>query len=774
MLDYTLYDSPLNVLATGEGRFAGETFNQDQLCYVYPVVSPIAKGRLLGIDFSALEGREDILGCYTAKDIPGLNQIGATNRSEEPLMAVDTVEYIGQPVACVVATTWEGAREAARAVVVNCEVLKAITTIEEAIAANSLYDEPLVVSCGDIEIGFEKSTHIVEGVFETCAQEHAYIETNRAFAMPGDHNVGVKIYCATQGISDVQDVVSLLLGVRNSDVEVDVLRVGGGFGGKERGGTMWSGFAALGCVLTNKSCAAILDREDDMAWTGKRHPYRFTYKVGCDDEGRITAFDVIMDANGGFYEDFTIAIMERAMLGIDGPYYLENARMLGRSCKTNLPSNTAFRGFGAPQATIAMEVILSELAQKVHKSLLDVQRLNFYQEGQITPYGQPIYEVASPALLERLEQHVDMEAKRAEVDAFNATHRFKKRGIGFVPVKYGIGFTATFLNQGNALVYVYSDGSISVSHGGIDMGQGLYRKVQKIVAQTFGVKPERIRCESTNTKRIGSVASTAASTGTDLNGYAARLAALEIQASMRLAAAQLLEEQHGLSQFPENIVFENDMWWDQRMKDKTHGFGELASYCYFHRVKMGAQGHYATPGLSYSMKEGKGTPFSYFTTGNCLVVSEVDTLTGMSCLKEVHIVHEGGKIIDRDLDRGQIMGGFMQGFGFATMEELRWNQMGKPSATSFSTYKVPTISDFPQIIDIDLLESKNNLSSVLGSKGVGEPPLLYGIAAFMAIRDAVEATVGHTQVCNLQHPATAERTLLELERLRLHAEGQNL
>ncbi len=769
MQDYTLYDSPTRVLATGEGRFAGETFKTDQLCYAYPVVSPVARGTIRDIDFSPLDGRVDILGCYTAGDIPGKNQIGAVTRSEEPLMAETTVEYIGQPVAFVVAKTQEGAREAAREVRVLCDPLPFINSIDEAVKEGSFFGEHLVVSCGDIRKGFASSRHVVEGVFETCAQEHAYIETNRAYAMPGEHGSGLKLYCATQGISDVQDVVSILLGVKNSDIEVDVMRVGGGFGGKERGGTMWSGFAALGCLLTGRPCASILEREDDMAWTGKRHPFRFTYRAGCDGEGKILAFDVVMDANGGYYEDFTIAIMERAMLGIDGAYYLENARILGRSCRTNRPANTAFRGFGAPQATVAMEIILAKIAEACDRPLLEVQKRNFYQNGDITPYGQPIYEAASPALLDRLDKKVNLSSLREDVDAFNSTHTYLKRGIGFVPVKYGIGFTATFLNQGNALVYVYSDGSISVSHGGIDMGQGLYRKVQRIVAQTFGVSEKRIRCESTNTRRIGSVASTAASTGTDLNGHAARLAALEIQNSMRKAASQLLREACGLSSLPGNIMFENDLWWDVRRKDLTHTFEELAAFCYFNRYKMGAQGHYATPGLFYSMAEGKGTPFSYFTTGNCLAVSEIDTLTGMSRLVEVHICHEGGHIIDEDIDRGQILGGFMQGYGFATMEELQTGKDGSSSATSFSTYKVPLCSDFPEIMDIDLMESKNSLSSVLGSKGVGEPPLLYGLAGFMAIRDAIEAATGRKQSCDLKHPATAEHILMEIERMRSHA-----
>lgn len=766
MVDPLLHDRHTVVLATGEGRFAGESLDASRLFYVYPVVSPIAKGVLKEVDFSPIAEMQGIIACYTANDIPGKNHIGAIDRSEEPLMAEHAVEYVGQPVGCIVATTWELARSAAAKVHVICEELTPILTIDDALEFNSFYCEHLFVTCGDLQSGFDKSIGTIDGKFSSCAQEHAYIETNRAFAMPGEHGEGIKLHCATQGISDVQDVVSLLLGVSNSDIEVDVLRVGGAFGGKERGCTMWSGFASLACFLTGKACAVVLDRRDDLAWTGKRHPFVSTYSVGYDSNGKILAFDVTLDANGGYYEDFTVAIMERAMLGIDGPYYLPNARIVGRCCKTNLPSNTAFRGFGAPQVTLVMETILSQVASRLGKSLLDIQRANFYAEGEVSPYGQPIYEVSSPMILERLLARSDYDRLRSETDAFNERSQYRKRGIGFAPVKYGIGFTATFLNQANALVYVYSDGSISVSHGGIEMGQGLYAKIQKIVAETFGVSTKHIRCESTNTKRIGSVASTAASTGTDLNGNAARLAALEIRESMSVAGAEMLHKKYGLSPFPKNIEFADDLWWDNRMKHITHTFSELASYCYFNRYKMGAQGHYATPGLHYDMHAGKGTPFSYFTTGNCLSVVEIDILTGAAQLLEVHICHEGGRIIDRDLDLGQIAGGFMQGYGYATMEELHYDSKGRAMFTSFSTYKVPLCNDFPKIWDVDLFSSKNNLSSVLGSKGVGEPPLLYGLAGFMAIKDAIEATVFHKRNSNLQHPATGEHILIELDRIK--------
>ena len=466
-----------------------------------------------------------------------------------------------------------------------------------------------------------------------------------------------------------------------------------------------------------------------------------------------------MYANGGYYEDFSIAIMERAVLGICGPYYLQNARITGYCCRTNLPANTAFRGFGAPQATLVIETIMADIAHALHKDVFEVQEVNFILDGQKTPYDMVLEEVAIPQITKTLLKECNAAELRKACDAFNASHRFRKRGLGLVPVKYGIGFTATFLNQGNALVYVYTDGSVSVTHGGIEMGQGLYTKVEKIVAKTFGILDEHVTCESTNTKRIGCVASTAASTGTDLNGEAARIAASQIRETMTKAASQLLFETHQLEPAPEHIHFEAGQWWDSRLAHETQSFAELASYCYFNRYNLGAQGHYATPGLKYDLQTGKGTPFSYFTNGVCLALVEVNTLTGEYTLEEVHLRHEGGRIIDYEIDRGQVIGGFMQGMGYVTMEEILHSKDGKALATSFSTYKVPLITDYPKVMQVDLVPCDDAICGVLGSKGVGEPPLIYGVAVFNALRDAVEAVKEHQKQARLKHPATAEHVL---------------
>jgi xanthine dehydrogenase large subunit len=753
----------LRPLVTGEARFSGESEYLSNFIYAYPVVSPVSKGKLVSVDFSPIENLFGVVGHFVASDIPGENAIGATKRVEEPLLAFDTVEYIGQPVGVVLATDAETAMRAARLVSVVVEPQKPILTLGEAILREQYYEAPLTVASGDLQEGFCKSFSVVEGSFASQGQEHAYIETQRAFAMKGEHGVGVKIHCGTQAVTDIQEVVALLLKVPVNRIEVDVDRVGGAFGGKERGGTMWAGIAALGLHMSGKNCAVILDRSDDLAWTGKRHPYRSDYRVGFDEKGRITAFEVDMYANGGFYEDFTIAIMERAVLGICGPYFLPNSRITGYCCQTNLPANTAFRGFGAPQATLVMEAIIADIAQHLGLPVSDIQKVNFIQNGQKTPYDMVLEEVAIPQIYDTLMTDCEYPRLKASCDAFNKTHRYKKRGIGIVPVKYGIGFTATFLNQGNALVYVYSDGSVSVSHGGIDMGQGLYTKVEMIVAQTLGVSEESVHCESTNTKRIGCVASTAASTGTDLNGEAARMACTEIRSVLEKAAAKFLEEKYQLAAAPNYIEFKDGLWWDVRMASEKQTFASLASYCYFNRCNLGAQAHYATPGLCYDILKGKGTPFSYFTNGVCLSEVEVDTLTGTYSLLQVHLRHEGGNILDYEIDRGQVVGGFMQGLGFVTMEDIQYSAEGKSLATSFSTYKVPLFSDIPPVLEVQLVPSNDKIAGVLGSKGVGEPPLIYGVSVFNALRDAVEAVGNHTKKADLLHPATPQRVLEAIE-----------
>src|SRR6056297_361172 len=596
-------------MVIGKAKYTADAVPSRDLLYAYPIASPVAHGVIRNIDLSKAKEVDGVAGVFTAADIPGQNGIGVEEREEEPLFTEEELNYIGQPIGMVVASSEENARYAASLVDIEYSELEPILTIDQALEKNSLLYEPLVVERGDIEAGFRESAHIIEGVLESGAQDHVYLETNRAVAVP-EYGRGIKVYSATQGVTDVQGGCANALGASQSEVEVDLLRVGGACGGKERGGTMWAAMAALACSLTGRVVSLILSRQDDFRWTGKRHPFKTEYKVGFDSKGKIQAYYVELNANGGAYKDFTIPIVERAMLGIDGPYKYDNVKIIGRGCKTHLPENTAFRGFGAPQAAFVREYVIEEIAAFLKKERHEVERINFYKEGSVTPYGQRVYEVSSEKLLDNLLDVSDYARLKQEDRVFNSNNEYLKRGLGFLPIKYGIAFTATFLNQGNALVWVYADGSISLNHGGVEMGQGLHTKVAYVVAKTLGVSMKRIRSESTNTKRIGSVASTAASSGTDINGYAAYLAAVKIKEEMQRAAAEFLKEKYDLTPWAERIEFKNDKWWDRRATDLVHSFEELADYCYFNRYNLGAQAHYATPGLFYDKKTGVGTPFS--------------------------------------------------------------------------------------------------------------------------------------------------------------------
>ncbi|MCG8567118.1 MAG: molybdopterin-dependent oxidoreductase, partial [Desulfobacterales bacterium] len=706
-------------LVKGTAQFIGDNLNYREVNYLYPVASEKAHARIESIDTKEALAVDGVLRILLAEDIPGINGIGIVRLEEEPLFANDTVSYVGQPIGLVVATTHEAAVLAARKVKVQYTELPPILTIDQALAQDSLFEPPQKIISGDVDTAFKEADIILEGQLESGAQEHLYLETNRTVAQPSD-NGGILVYSATQGITEVQEVIAHVLDVPSSTIEMDLMRVGGAFGGKERGGTLWAAMAALAVYHTRIPSILILERTDDMAWTGKRHPFMSVYRAACTKEGRLLALDVELNANGGAFEDLTMPVVERAMIGVVGPYFIPNTRIIGRGCRTHLPPNTAFRGFGAPQASFVIESIVDRIAGKTGRDISDIQRLNFYCEGQATPYGQKVYEAFSPSILDKVLVQSDYHTLCRDVARFNKKHTYTKRGIGLLPMKYGIGFTAIFLNQGNALVWVYMDGSISLSHGGVEMGQGLFTKVAKVVARTLGVSLGRIRCESTNSKRIGSVASTAASSGSDINGYAAHMACLKVKEELAKAASCFLQQKNGLEPWPEGIVFKNDLFWDKRDAAHKERFEDLAHYAYFNRYNLGAQAHYAIPGISWDKEKGRGNPFAYFSIGQCLTVMEVDTLTGTTRIVKGLIVHEGGQTLDEKIDRGQIVGGFMQGYGLVTMEEMKVEpSTGRQEACNLSTYKVPAYSDFPEDFCVDIYSSRNDHASIFGSKGIG-------------------------------------------------------
>jgi xanthine dehydrogenase large subunit len=756
-------ESPLHLsgpqLVTGQARFICDEPAPAGMLFAVAVQSPHARARIIGTDTAEARSLPGVAAVLTAADIPGHNQIGGMI-ADEPMLAEGEVQYIGQPVALVVAADADTATRAAGLVRVEYEPLPPVFTIAEALSHGSLYAPERRIERGDVDAALAAAPHRLDGVIETNAQEHLYLETQRCRAVPGEDSE-ITLYPSTQSPSEVQEMAARVLGLQSKDVTVDVRRIGGGFGGKENSATLWACLAAFACYHTHRPVEARLSRQQDLAYTGKRHPFACRYRAGFDSSGRILAYSVEFDINGGAFADLSMAILERAMLHADNCYHIPNARIIGRACRTNLPPNTAMRGFGAPQAIFTIESVIERIGRELGLDPFTVRSRNAYKPGQTAPYGQPVPEPCTPELLERLRTAAGYEALRQEADRFNRQHRSRHRGIGIVPVKFGVSFTASFRNQGAALVWVYADGSVSVSHGGVEMGQEVNTKVAQVVATEFGIDISRVRVETNNTKRVGNSSPTAASTGADINGNAALNACRIIKPRLAEYAAGLLAESAGTTPEPGQVTFADNAFFDRRRPDVRVAFSELAHLAYRARVNLGAQGFYRTPGVEFDRDKGQGTPFAYFAYGCCLCVAEVDLLTGTSHLLKAHVIHETGRSLNPGIDRGQICGAFLQGYGWLAMEELVL-QDGRYLTDSLSTYKIPTIRDLPRDFTIEVVERDRQHSSVLGSKAIGEPPFIYGIAGFFAIADAVRAANPDAE---LAPPATPEHVLAALGRI---------
>ncbi len=749
---------PLHV--TGRSRFITDEPRPEGLCFLRVFPSPFARARILKLDAAEAERSPGVLGVFTHRDIPGQNQIGHAVL-DEPLFPEEETAYCGQPLAVVAGETEEAAGMGVKLIKARFQELEPVLSVEKALEKGLLYAPERRIECGDVERGFAESEHVIEGTVSTGAQEHVYLETQACRALPGEDGE-ITLFCATQSTAEVQEIAARVLGVDSKDVTVDVRRLGGAFGGKERAATIWACLAALACYRLRRPVELSLSRLEDMSWTGKRHPYVMRYKAGFGSDGRIKAYSVELNSNGGAYTDLSMAILERSMLHADNAYHIPNARIVGRACRTNLPPNTAFRGFGAPQGIFAVECVMERIARRLGMDPLEVRKRNAYAEGQPTPYGQPVLEAAGREMLERLERNSKYAELRKGVDDFNRANRELRRGIGVVPVKFGISFTSAFLNQGSALVLVYSDGTASLSHGGIEMGQEVNTKVAQVVARELGLGLESIRVESSNTKRTANASPTAASTGADINGHAARDAARQIRERLAPVAARMLSEKAGTGYDATSLVFEDGSVYAKGRPELRLAFKELAHEAYMQKVDICAHGFYATPGVHFDREKGKGNPFYYYVFGCCLAVAEIDVKTGASRLVEVHIVHETAKSLNPAIDRGQIEGAFIQGCGWCAMEEMKWDEKGRYLAVTPSTYKIPTIRDLPEAFEIDMVERERKHASVFGSKAIGEPPFVYGEAAWFAIKDAVESLLGHEKEADLAHPATPEAVLAAL------------
>lgn len=696
-------------------------------------LSDSAHARILAIHTEEALSLDPSVRVILAKDIPGTNQIGF-NKPDEPLLPEEEWEYWGQPIAIVVAKTRSLARKAAGLLRVESEELPAVIDPREAAAKSDFIFPPRTIACGNVEEAFAKCAYVVEGRVDSSGQEHVYLETQGAIAQVIDGR-RMHVISSTQGPTGVQRAVAQVLGLPMNMVEVEARRLGGAFGGKEDQAANWASMAAVASWVCGKPVELYLNRKDDMRATGKRHPYTTDFRIGADADGKLLAFEADYYQNSGPTCDLSAAILARTLLHATGAYQIPNVRVTGYMCHTNLPSFTAFRGFGAPQAFFVIEAAMDALAQKMGTEVVELKRRNLFREGDRTYYGMTLERVRASESVERLFAKVDYPALSQRIKTFNATHRLQKKGLGFIPVAFGISFTKLQMNQAGALVHVYTDGSVIVSTGAIEMGQQVARKIALVTARTLGVPVSYVTVQRTTTLTVANTVPTAASTGADLNGMAAKIACQEIRGRLVQKAADLLKAA------PEKIdIREGIILCDGKPASLT--WKQLVEAMHAARQDLSAHGFYATPFLEYDMKAERGRPFAYHVYGAALVEATVDILRGTSTLDSVSIVHDIGDSIDPAVDRGQIEGALAQGLGWSLLEDLRFGPDGKPLSDTLSTYKVPDVTFMPENIDIEFLPPIENPTAPYNSKAVGEPPLQYGIAGYFAVLDAIRAAIG--------------------------------
>jgi len=693
-------------------------------------LSESAHGRILGIDAVKALALDPSVIVVTAKDVPGENQIGA-NKPDEPLLPENEWEYWGQPLVLVLAKTRSLARKAAALVELEGENLPAVTDPRVA-AANSDFILPSrTIEFGNPEAAFADCACVVSGRVDSGGQEHVYMETQGAYA---EVREGGKLFIisSTQAPSGVQKAVAQAMGLSMNKVEVEARRLGGGFGGKEDQAAIWGSLAALGAWVSKKPVKVYLNRRDDMRATGKRHPYSTDFRIGADADGRLVAFEADYYQNSGSTCDLSPAIMSRTLLHATGAYRIPNVRVTGYMCRTNLPSFTAFRGFGAPQAFFVIEAALDALSRAMDIDRVELQRRNLFEEGDSTHFGMPLVRVRAREAFDRLTQKADWKRLRATIDAFNASHSIEKMGAAIMPICFGISFTKLPMNQAGALVHVYTDGSVLVSTGAIEMGQQVSRKIALIVAETMGLPIERVSVERTTTLTVANTVPTAASTGSDLNGMAAKIACEKIIGRLKGKAASMLGIAASTIEFKNGLVFADGT-------PAEFDWNALVTAANEARIDLSAHGFYATPGLFYDMGAERGSPFAYHVYGAACVAVRVDLLRATYSLESATIVHDAGNSLDEAVDLGQIEGAFAQGLGWTLLEDLRFGEDGRPLSDTLSTYKLPNAAFMPKRLEVEFLPGIENPAAPFNSKAVGEPPLQYGIAAYFALLDALRA-----------------------------------
>ncbi|MGR9036157.1 MAG: molybdopterin cofactor-binding domain-containing protein [Gammaproteobacteria bacterium] len=738
--------------AQGAAKFTGDLMLPEGALYAYPVASTVAHGFIEKIDAEQALACPGVFAVFTVADIPGVNQVGSVS-ADEVLLAETEVVYQGQPVALVVAETDGMAREGAALVAVEYRPLPVVFDARTADRLGLQLAPKRIFSFGDIKAAWPECDVIVDGSAATGGQEHMYLETQTVVAYPLENN-GLRVLSATQSPGFVQRIIARILDLPMHNIEVDVLRLGGGFGGKEEQATPFAAMAALAAHRLQRIVQIALQRDEDCRLTGKRHPYDADFKIGLNRSGKILAYQADFFQNAGAVADLSPAILERSLFHAGNSYFIPNMQVSAVSCRTHLPPNTAFRGFGAPQAVFVMECAISKAAAALGIDARKLQEINLMREALPFYYGMEARSCRATACWDNLQSRFQLEQRLQEIDAFNAAHVLEKKGLAIMPVCFGISFTAFFLNQADALVHVYSDGSVSVSCGAVEMGQGVKNKIGKVVSLCFGISRERVKIESTNTARIANMSPTAASTGADLNGKAARSACLEIKRRLIDLAADRL----ACGDASEITIVHERIYRQGKPTGLT--WGKLVSLAYLSRTALSAQAHYATPDLFFDRAKEKGHPFAYHVYGSAAVEVTVDCLRGRYSIDKVKIVHDGGQPIDIAVDLGQIEGGVVQGLGWMTLEEVRFDGEGRLLTDNLTNYKIPDIHFAPDI-DVHFLEASANPDGLMNSKAVGEPPLLYGIAAYFALVKAIKEFNPKWQP-DYCAPMTAEKVLLAL------------
>ena len=744
---------------TGQARYVDDMPLPENSVHIALGLSAVAHGQLISIDAEAAFHMPGVRAVLTAADIPGTNDCSPV-MGDDPIFVKDKIMYHGQTLFAVVADTRAQARDAAEKVQAEITPLAPILSIDAAVEQESFLEKPMSLSSGEAENAYATAPCQLQGELYAGGQEHFYLEGQAAIAQ-ADENGGIQLFVSTQHPSEIQHKVAGMLGLTYGDVQVDVRRMGGGFGGKESQSNLTACIAALAAHKTKRPARLIYDRDDDMRVTGKRHDMKLVYKVGFDKDGRMTALIIDQYLRCGMSYDLSKAIAIRAMTHAENAYAIPNTRITAHLCQTHTPSNTAFRGFGGPQGMIGIEQIIDKIAAHLNLDPINVRQLNYYPDYEAgtlccTPYGQIVKDGLLGKITNQLLETGDYQNRRQQVDAYNQTNPVLRRGLGFAPVKFGISFNRTMLNQAGALVHVYSDGSVHLNHGGTEMGQGLHTKIIQIVADVFGLAHDDVRISATTTGKVPNTSATAASSGTDLNGMAAARAADAIKQRMTAHLAKLYQcEAERINFQDKQISFPSGEYLS---------FSEAVGLCYEGRVSLSATGFYATPEIHWDDASLTGSPYYYFAYGAALCEVAIDRLTGESRILRTDILHDAGHSINPALDKGQIEGGFVQGAGWLTTEELVYGQDGALLTHAPSTYKIPACSDRPYLLNINLYEGDGNRSETIHrSKAVGEPPFMLGISVFLACGDALRGLSSTNSYPELHAPATAERLLMAIQ-----------